>query len=136
VPGARTACRGTHVPPGPLRVLVVDDTADTVDSFLLLLQLWGYVGVAAYDGPGALDTARRERPDVVLLDLGLPRMDGYAVARQLRQLPGLEGVLLVAITGHGQPETRRLCQEAGFDALLLKPFDLEEVQKLLAASVK
>ena len=114
------------------RVLVVDDSPDTVASLLLLLKLWGHAGEAAHDGPTALEAARRHRPDVVLLDLALPYLDGFEVARRLRGEAGLEGVTLIAITGHGQAETRRRCREEGFDALLLKPFDPEELQRFLA----
>jgi CheY-like chemotaxis protein len=113
----------------------VDDSPDTVESFLLLLQLWGHAGKAAHDGPAALEAARTWRPDVVLLDLALPRMDGYEVARRLRSEPGLEKVAILATTGHGQVEHRRRCREAGVDALLLKPFDPEELRRYLTAGV-
>jgi two-component system CheB/CheR fusion protein len=121
---------------GKLQVLVVDDSADTVASLLLLLKLWGHSGEAAHDGLAALDAARRHRPDVVLLDLGMPGMSGYEVARQLRKEPGLEQVILIAATGHGQADSRRRCREVGFDALLLKPFDPEELRQYLAAGLE
>jgi two-component system, sensor histidine kinase len=126
-----------HLPPGlagvvpPLRILVVDDLRDAADSLALLLKLLGHDVCAVYDGPTALRTAASFRPDVVLLDLGLPGMDGYEVARRLRGQVGL----LVAATGFGQEEDRRRCREAGFDRFLLKPLDLDELRRVLAASV-
>src|SRR5262245_12144951 len=85
-----------------LRVLVVDDEPDTRSSTALLLRLWGHEAHEAGDGPAALEAALRFRPHVVLLALGLPGRDGYAVAWRLRRAPELEGVLLVALTGHGE----------------------------------
>ena len=126
-----------HLPPGqagvvpPLRVLVVDDFRDAADSLALLLKLLGHDARAVYDGPTALRVAASFRPDVVLLDLGLPGLDGYAVARRLRGQVGL----LVAATGFGQEEDRRRCREAGFDRFLLKPLDLGELQRVLSSSV-
>src|SRR5262245_45802217 len=86
-----------------LRVLVVEDYPDTRTTLCEMLRGWGHQVDEAADGPAALSSAAAARPDVVLLDIGLPRMDGYEVARQLRALPGLETTLLVAMTGFGQP---------------------------------
>src|SRR5437870_4862557 len=96
------------------RVLVVDDNVDAADSLAVLLRLQGQEVHAAYDGPTALEVARNCRPDVVLLDVGMPEMDGYEVARRLRQQPGMEHALLIAMTGWGQEEDRRRSREAGF----------------------
>jgi PAS domain S-box-containing protein len=115
------------------RVLVVDDSPDAADSLAMLLRLEGQEVRVAYDGPTALGLARDFRPRLVLLDIGLPGMDGYEVARRLRQQPGLGGVVLVALTGWGQEEDRRKSQEAGFDHHLVKPAGLEELQQLLGA---
>src|SRR5262245_33150430 len=120
--------------PAPFRVLVVDDHRDAADSLVLLLAVRGYDARAAYDGPAALELAGTFRPQAALLDIGLPGLDGCEVARRLRRLPGLEDTLLVATTGSGQPEDRRRCHEAGFDAFLLKPFDLPDLEGLLAAA--
>jgi two-component system, chemotaxis family, CheB/CheR fusion protein len=114
------------------RVLVVDDCADTTASFLMLARHWGHEPHAANDGPSAVALAARIRPDVALVDIAMPHMDGYEVARRLRALPGLEKALLVALTGCGTDEERRLGQEAGFHLYLLKPVDPNELERLLA----
>jgi CheY-like chemotaxis protein len=86
----------------------------------------------AHDGPAALGEAEAFRPEVVLLDIGLPRMDGYEVARRLRQHEGLKQAFVVALTGYGQDEDRRRAREAGFDVHLVKPADPEAVLQLVA----
>ena len=88
----------------------------------------------AYDGPTALETAAAFRPEVVLLDIGMPGMNGHQVAKQLRQMPGLEQTLLVAITGYGQEEDRRRSWEAGFQHHLIKPVGLSAVEELLVSA--
>src|SRR5690348_1665389 len=94
-------------PATTLRVLVVDDCPDTTASMAILLQLWGHDVRVAHDGPAALGLADGYRPDVVLLDVGLPGMDGYRVARELRANPRLPRPFLVSLTGHGE-EVHRL----------------------------
>jgi DNA-binding response OmpR family regulator len=116
----------------PLRVLVVDDCADAADSLAALVRLWGYRPVVAYDGGTAQVAAQANPPDVVLLDLALPVLDGLEVARWLRRQPGLCGVLVVAVTGYGDESFRHRADEAGFDWYLVKPIDLEWLQRLLA----
>jgi PAS domain S-box-containing protein len=113
-------------------VLVVDDNQDAADSLAILLRLAGQDVRSAYDGPAALAQARDFQPAVVFLDIGMPGMDGYEVARRLRQLPGLGGVLLVALTGWAQEEDRRRSTEAGFDHHLVKPVEPDALQTLLA----
>jgi PAS domain S-box-containing protein len=115
------------------RVLVVDDSPDVADSLALLLQLAGQEVRTAYDGPSALVAAQELRPEVVFLDLGMPGMDGYEVARRLRGQAGLEGARLVAVTGWGHPEDRRRSQEAGFDEHLVKPVGPEAFHEALRA---
>jgi CheY-like chemotaxis protein len=115
------------------RVLVVDDNRDAADSLGLLLKALGNDVQVAHDGASALDAARTYRPGVVLLDLGMPGMNGYEVARALRAQPGLEDVVLVALTGWGQKEDRLRSRAAGFDHHLIKPVDLAALQALLAA---
>ena len=117
-----------------LRVLVVDDNVDAAESLATLLRLEGHRVRTAYDGPAALRAAREECPEVVLLDIGLPGMDGYQVARSLRQEPGRENVMLVALTGYGQQEDRRRAQEVGFDKHLVKPVTLEVLRAILHPS--
>src|SRR5437588_11470 len=93
--------------PPPLRVLVVDDCKDTVYSLTLLLQVWGHEPHVAQDGPTAVHLAQALLPDVILLDIGLPRLSGWEVAQRLRQIPGLGRALLVALTGHGLERDKR-----------------------------
>ncbi len=118
---------------GTRSVLVVDDNADAAESLALVLRAAGYEVRTAHDGPAALEAAAAARPDAVLLDLGLPRMDGYEVARRLRRQAGAAPPLLVAVTGYGQEENRRRAEQAGFDGYLVKPADPGEVQRLLAS---
>jgi CheY-like chemotaxis protein len=114
-----------------MRILVVEDWPDTAQTTRFLLRLWGYHCDVAGDGPAALRAARQEPPDVVLLDLGLPGMDGLAVARQLRADPATATALLVAVTGYGQEHEVERCLQAGFDRHFLKPVDLEALRPLL-----
>jgi two-component system, chemotaxis family, CheB/CheR fusion protein len=118
--------------PFSLRILIVDDLHDSANSLATLIGLWGYKTVVSYDGMSALDAASANPPDVVLLDLGLPGMDGHELARQLRRLPGMDIALLVAISGYGQEADVQRCKEAGIDCHFLKPVDLGELQKVLA----
>jgi two-component system CheB/CheR fusion protein len=116
----------------PLRVLVVDDCVDTAESLAALLGLWGYRAVVAHDGGTALVAALAHQPEVILLDLALPGLDGLEVARRLRRQQDLREALLVAVTGYGDEACRRRADEAGFDLYLLKPLDLDWLQRLLA----
>jgi CheY-like chemotaxis protein len=118
--------------PHGLRVLVVDDNRDAADSLAVLLRLWGHEARTAHDGVSAVKAAGSYRPQAALLDIGLPGLDGYEVARRLRGDPALEGLLLVAVTGYGQEIDRRQSREAGFDCHLVKPVDLAKLQELLA----
>ncbi len=117
----------------PLRILVVDDSADAADSLGLLLSVLGHEVRVVYDGRTAVKTADSFQPQVVFLDLGLPRMDGYEVAKRLREQPALRDVCLIAASGHGREEERRRCFESGFDHFLLKPYEKSELQGLLTA---
>jgi CheY-like chemotaxis protein len=116
----------------PLRILVVDDNLDAAEALAMLLKETGHDVRTAHDGPAALDAALDLRPNVVLLDIGLPGMDGYEVSRKMRQQPELENVVLVAVTGYGQEADRERSQAAGFDHHLVKPADIKNVQKILA----
>jgi CheY-like chemotaxis protein/anti-sigma regulatory factor (Ser/Thr protein kinase) len=113
------------------RVLVVDDNVDSAEILAKLLRHSGHDVRTAYTGPSALEAAAAHPPDVVLLDIGLPGLNGYEVARRLRQQPRLEGVRLVAMTGYGQESDLQLTREAGFDSHLLKPVDFLKVRELL-----
>ncbi len=125
-PGAAVANDGP-----PLSILVVDDNADAADSLAWLLRRWGHEVRTAHDGLAGLKEALAHRPQIVLLDIGLPGLDGYEVARRLRVELGRQA-LLVAVTGYGQEEDRRLAEEAGFDAHLTKPADPGVLERLLA----
>ncbi len=115
----------------PLRVLVVDDNAEVARGLTLLLARWGCEVRVAYDGPAALETARTWRPELVLLDIGMPGMDGYEVAQRLRQEQGGEGLTLAALTGYGQEEVRGRARAAGFDYHMVKPVDPGVLKDLL-----
>ena len=114
------------------RLLVVDDNRDAADSLAMLLKLQGHEVRVAHSGPAALEITKDYAPDVVFLDIGMPGMDGYEVARRLRQQPGLEKVVLAALTGWGQQEDRRRTAEAGFDHHLVKPPEPKAVEGVLA----
>ena len=114
-----------------LRVLVVDDNEDAAEMLADSLSMLGHAIRVALDGPGALDAALEFHPDVALLDLGLPVMDGFEVAHRLRSLPGAAGIRLVAITGYGQEVDRARTRDAGFDEHLVKPVDLERLERWL-----
>jgi len=114
-------------------VLVVEDNADAAFTLAELVRLWGYEVEVVHDGPAAVEVAPRYRPRVVLLDIGLPGMDGYEVARRLRAAPETRGALLVAATGYGQESDRARSREAGFDHHLVKPVDLDRLRRLIAA---
>jgi CheY-like chemotaxis protein len=115
-------------------VLVADPCADTVESTALLLRLWGHDVRGAASGQAALELARAYRPDAILMEVGLPGLDGFEVARRLRQ-PGADPeLLLVAVTGYGDEKNRRRSREVGFDCHLVKPVEPEVLQSLLATS--
>jgi CheY-like chemotaxis protein len=115
-----------------LRVLIVDDNADAVETLAMLLDLWGHDVRSAADGPKALETAAAHRPDVVLLDISLPGMNGYEVAERLRARPELAQTVLVAMTGYGQAEDKSQTRRAGFTLHLVKPVEPDVLQKLLS----
>jgi PAS domain S-box-containing protein len=106
-----------------VRVLIVDDNVDSADCLAMVVQLQGYACQVAYEGPTALALASKFKPHLALLDIGLPGMDGYEVARELRKRPETKGVILIAMTGWGQEEDRRKSKDAGFERHLVKPVD-------------
>ena len=116
----------------PLRVLVVDDSADTASSFSLLLQESGHDVRTVHDGPAGVQAALDYQPDVAFLDIGLPGLNGYDVAKRIRQEPSLQNVLLVALTGYGQEADRQTSLQAGFNHHLVKPASFDKLQKILA----
>ncbi len=114
------------------RILIVDDKQDAADSMAMLLRLYGHQVLVAHGAHQALEIAAAASPSVVLLDIGLPEMDGYEVCRRLRQ-QGMTDTQIIAMTGYGQDRDRQRSQEAGFDAHTVKPVDLDEILKLLAS---
>jgi CheY-like chemotaxis protein len=119
------------LPNEPRKVLLVDDNADAVAVIAAWLKHVGHEVHEARDGFAATELARRVRPDFLFLDLGLPGLDGLAVARQLRHDPQLKSMRIVAMTGSGREDDRQAAREAGIDQYLLKPIDLEFVRSLL-----
>jgi len=115
------------------RILIVDDNLDSAESLTILLKLIGNETELAQDGQEAIEVAKRFRPDVVLLDIGLPRMNGYDVCHRMRQEPWGQTILIVALTGWGTEEDRRKSEEAGFDAHMVKPVDPEALIQLLSS---
>jgi len=114
------------------RVLVVDDSTDAADSLAMLLELEGHEVSTAYTAAAALEKAERFQPEIAFIDIGLPQMDGYEVARRLRANERCRAIRLVALTGYGQPDDRDEARRAGFDHHLVKPADLESVDAILA----
>jgi CheY-like chemotaxis protein/two-component sensor histidine kinase len=126
---------GSHDSLGPqeraAKVLVVDDNKDAADTLATMIRIWGHHAETAYDGPSALMRAQKRPPDVVLMDIGMPVMDGFQAARKMRSLPELADAVLIAVTGYGEDEDRRLARAAGYDHHLLKPVDLDHLEQLL-----
>jgi CheY-like chemotaxis protein len=117
--------------PVTCRVLIVDDNRDAADSLATVLKLQGHEVSTAYDGLEAIETAELFRPEAVLLDIGLPKMDGYETARRFRKHSWGKKSLLIALTGWGQDEDRQQASQAGFDYHLRKPAEPQEIQELL-----
>jgi PAS domain S-box-containing protein len=130
---------GAEIEPEPpaagrgVRVLVVEDNVDAAESLAALLRLWRHDVQVVHDGLEAIEAARRQQPEVVLLDIGLPGLDGYQVARKLRDEVGLDHALLVAMTGYGQPEDRRRSREAGIQHHFVKPVEPDVLRNLLTS---
>jgi signal transduction histidine kinase/ActR/RegA family two-component response regulator len=115
----------------PLRVLVVDDNVDAAETMATFLQMLGMETRCVHDGPPAIPAALEFRPDIVLLDIGLPTLDGYQVARALRAQPAVADTVLIALTGWGSEQDRRRAQDAGFDHHLTKPVDLAQLEAVV-----
>lgn len=128
---ARPAAGEAGSEAGSLRILVVDDNVDAADTMAALLEMFGHVTGVANDGHQALQKAKEFRPHAVFLDIGLPGMNGYEVARTLRNTPGLDKAALIALTGWGAADDRARAREAGFDHHLTKPAELDTIENLL-----
>lgn len=120
-------------PKSALRILIVDDNRDAADSLVMLLRIMGNDTRTAYDGQEGVDVAAEFRPDVMLVDIGLPKLNGYEACRRIREQSWGKKVVLIAVTGWGQEEDRRRSHEAGFDHHMVKPVDPQELSKLLAS---
>ncbi len=127
------ASQGSAAPIQPLKIFVVDDNIDLAENISNLLRRSGHTVATAHEGFAAIEAARSFRPDVVLLDLGLPGVDGYGVARTLRSEAGFAKVRFIAFSGYGQPEDRKRSQEAGFSHHLVKPVKFETLCSILSA---
>jgi CheY-like chemotaxis protein len=116
------------------RVLVVDDNIDSVESLAMLLRMMGHEVETASDGASGLEKAAAFKPDVAILDIGLPKVNGYELARQIREQEWSKNVVLVALTGWGQEQHRRRSEESGFNHHLTKPVEFDVLQEILAAA--
>ena len=125
---------GQRATPTQRRVLIVDDNRDSADSLAMLMEITNNQAYLAHDGVEAVEAIEKHRPDVVLLDIGLPRLDGHEVCRRVRKEPWGKGIVIIALTGWGQEDDRRKSQEAGFDGHLVKPVDYEKLLELLASA--
>jgi CheY-like chemotaxis protein len=123
VPSAATA-------PGK-QVMIVDDNRDAADSLQMLFEVYGYQAACAYDGASALAAVRASTPDIVVMDLGMPGMDGYQTARAMRALPGGDAIVLIALTGWGHEDAREKTGAAGFDHHIVKPVNFETLRSWL-----
>jgi PAS domain S-box-containing protein len=133
MPVATPAASETRASGAAYRILVVDDNKDSADSLAMLLELTGHEVFTAHDGQEAFAAAEQHRPDVILLDIGLPVLNGHDVCRRIRQEAWGQAMVLIALTGWGQDEDRRRSQEAGFDGHLVKPVDHPRLLNLLAS---
>jgi two-component system, chemotaxis family, CheB/CheR fusion protein len=134
---AALAAAAPHRPPlepaeEPLRVLVVEDNRDAADTLAAAVRSWGHEVQIAYDGMSAVHSAREFRPDAALLDIGLPNLNGYEVARQLKNMPGGDDIQLIAVSGYAQEEDQQRGLEVGIEHHFAKPVDLDVLRELLA----
>jgi CheY-like chemotaxis protein len=131
-PTATSSTSGEQHRGAQRRVLLIEDNADSREMLKAALEMSGHTVYDASDGAHGIETAYRCEPDVAIVDIGLPDIDGYEVGKRLRALPGGGQLLLVALTGYGQPADRKRSEEAGFDLHLVKPVDPERLERFLA----
>jgi CheY-like chemotaxis protein len=115
------------------RILIVDDNRDSAESLAMLMEITGNKTYLAHDGVEAVEAVEQHRPEVVLLDIGLPKLDGYEVCRRVREQPWGKDIVVIALTGWGQEEDRRKSDEAGFNGHLVKPVDYDKLLDLLGS---
>jgi CheY-like chemotaxis protein len=125
---------GTGRPAARRRILVADDNRDAADSLAIMLRIMGHETRTAHDGLEALEVAAAFRPEVILVDIGMPKLNGYDTCRRIREQPWGRSAVLVAVTGWGQDEDRRRSREAGFDLHMVKPVEPAALEELLAGS--
>jgi CheY-like chemotaxis protein len=131
-PSAVTDAPAIEPEPSPeRRVLIVDDNQDSADSLAMLLEITGNKTYMAHDGVEAIEAIEKYRPEVVLLDIGLPKLDGREVCRHVREQPWGKDIVMIALTGWGQEDDRRKSEEAGFNGHLVKPVDYDRLLELL-----
>ena len=132
-PAVATSCVSTVAPGSSAqrRILIVDDNRDSADSLAMLFEITGNKTYQAYDGVEAIDSIEKHRPEVVLLDIGLPKLDGHEVCRRVRKQPWGKDIIMIALTGWGQEDDRRKSEEAGFNGHLVKPVDYDKLLALL-----
>ena len=116
------------------RILIVDDNRDSADSLAMLFEITGSQTHLAHDGVEAIESIEKYRPEVVLLDIGLPKLDGHEVCRRVREQPWGKDIIIIALTGWGQEDDRRKSEEAGFNGHLVKPVDYDKLLALLESS--
>ena len=116
------------------RILIVEDNQDSAMSLKMLLEVLGHVVDVVHDGEGAIDAAAAQRPDVILMDIGLPGLSGYDAARRIRKECRNTPMLIVALTGWGQEQDRKRSVDAGIDHHLVKPLDLDKLRQILASA--
>ncbi len=119
--------------PAPLRVLIVDDNPDSAKTMGWAVESWGHEVRLEFSGSGALDAAGEFQPQAVLLDIGMPGMNGYELCQIMRQSPELRNTIFIAQTGWSQEQHRQMSREAGFDHYLVKPIDFNTLQRLLTS---
>jgi CheY-like chemotaxis protein len=117
--------------PTQRRILIVDDNRDSADSLAMLLEITGNKTYLAHDGIEAIEAIEKHRPEVVLLDIGLPKLNGHEVCRRVREQPWGKDIVVIALTGWGQEDDRRKSEQAGFNGHLVKPVDYEKLLELL-----
>jgi CheY-like chemotaxis protein len=126
-----TICDVAPESPSQRRILIVDDNLDSADSLAMLLEITGNQTYLAHDGVEAIESIEKYRPEVVLLDIGLPKLDGHEVCRRVREQPWGKDIRIIALTGWGQDDDRRKSEEAGFNGHLVKPVDYDKLLALL-----
>ena len=128
--------RSAPAPLAPRRILVIEDNVDAAETLRTILEMDGHQADIAHDGREGIERARVFRPDIILCDLGLPTIDGYAVARALRSDPAMASVILIAVSGYALPADRTRAIEAGFDRHLGKPASTDQLREVLATTVR